>query len=149
MTKRDGARTYKQIGERVSNEAIRSRTFVQKTANETEISPKRIFWIARWPGDQIEGRLVGGPIINPRRNSSYVLEVDADHPLVQGRGTRDVEFWGNKLLHRILRENEAHGKRIRIEYVGSRAIPGYTRNQKVYRVFLVEEGIDRKEARIQ
>ena len=83
---------------------------------------------------------MGGPIVNPRRNSSYVVELDPGHALVAGRDSNDVEVWGNKLLHRIFRENDLMGQRIRIEYVGTRAIPGYARRQKVYRVFKVNKG---------
>jgi len=139
--------TYTQIGKGITDAAIRSRTFEAKQPQDYDAPAGRIFWIARWPGDQIEGRLVAGPIVNPRRNSSYILQLDPDHPLVKGRGSAEIEIWGNKLLHKILRENDVRGRRLRIEYVGGRHIPGYTRAQKVYRVYLVEE-ID-GETRIQ
>jgi len=108
------------------------------------VEARRKFYIFKRVGESIEGFL-GAPIANVRRNTSYPLELTegiADNPALKEGDT--VEFFGNKLLHCVIRDNELIGARIRIEYIGHQFIPGYGRRRKVFRVFKAE-GLSEKE----
>jgi hypothetical protein len=85
------------------------------------------FHIFRRKGEYLEG-VLGFPKPNFRRQTSYPLELD---------NGETVEILGNKLLHRIIKQNELSGQRVRIEYVGREfTLAGHWR--KIYRVFKVK-----------
>jgi hypothetical protein len=87
---------------------------------------RRRAFIFRWPGDILEGVLIAGPIVNTRRNASYIVD-DAGE---------EIEFYGNQQLHAIL--PDLLGKAIRIEYVGWQRLPRCSKPRKVYRVWEIK-----------
>jgi hypothetical protein len=100
-----------------------SRFEVPSTGIDHDRRRRRIH-IFRYPGDQIEGLLIAGPMANSRRNASYIVETDDGE---------EIEFYGNKQLHAIL--PDLRGKFIRIVYVGWQRLPRCKKPRKVYRVF--------------
>lgn len=99
------------------------------------VEPARKFFVFRWPGDQIEGML-GPSIVNIRRNSSYPIKLtskitDSDYYKIGDV----VEFFGNKMLHEVIRDNDLVGACVRIIYIGQQFLPGYNKWRKVYRVY--------------
>lgn len=104
----------------------RSRTFVSPTPTD----PKNIrrFFIFRWTGDEIEG-ILGQPITNYRRNTSYPLELE---------NGSIREIFGNKIMHDTINNNELIGSMVRIVYIGYRPIPGLARCQKIYEIYKVK-----------
>jgi len=102
------------------------------------VEPARKFFVFRWPGDQIEGML-GPSIVNIRRNSSYPIKLTSKIAGSDFYKVGDVvEFFGNKMLHEVIRDNELIGACVRIIYVGRQFLPGYGKWRKVYRVYKPE-----------
>lgn len=99
------------------------------------ISPHRKFYIFHRIGESVEG-ILGHPITNIRRNTSYPLELTEEVPGSSYYKKGDiVEIFGNKLLHSVIRDNDLINARVRIEYIGLQTIPGYGRQRKVFRVY--------------
>jgi len=126
--KKRGARKYEQVGKVISDKAIKSPEFFPSEAS----LPKKPMHANRWhvfssDNPVLEGELLSGPHANYRRNASYRLR------------THDgeiVEFWGNKVLHALIKHGDCVGRWVKIEYVGSRLVRGYARRQKIYRLWI-------------
>lgn len=86
------------------------------------------FFIFKREGDQLEGQIIGYPITNVRRNSSYPLKL---------KSGKVVEFFANKQLHGIIRDYELLFSHVRIVYIG-RNHNQYGHAAKVYRVYKVD-----------
>ena len=121
-------RVYEQAGKVISDKAIKDPDFRPAEAHVPKYCSQADRWFI-FSQDQavLEGYLAAGPITNHRRNSSYVLETHAGET---------VEFYGNRLLHALIRHGDAVGKWVKIEFVGTRHIRGYARQQKVYRLWI-------------
>jgi len=110
-----------EIGKRTVDRVVRQRTF--EPFDKPSVGEE--FFIFKRMGDEISGILVGGPIANMRRSSSYAIKLDDG---------RVVEIFANKLLHRIIEKNQLLFSRIRIVYIG-RQHTGYGHARKIYRVY--------------
>lgn len=105
---------------------VRDRRFeTVKQSDEPQRNRRR--HVFRWPGDRLEGLLIAGPIVNYRRNASYIIETDEGD---------EVEFFGNQQLHACLAE--MRGKRVRIQYVGWQRLPRCSKPRKIYRVWEIK-----------
>ncbi len=122
-SKKSKKREYTEVGREKVQKIIKTRTF---NAEEKEL-PKRNFFIFRFKGDFVEG-ILGPPIVNYRRNSSYTVKLDDSYT---------IEIFGNKLLHDIIRENELVGSFVKIVYIG-RQSGSWGRPRKIYRVYKVQ-----------
>jgi len=81
----------------------------------------------RMRGESVEGML-GFPIPNFQQSTSYPLQLDSGEV---------VEIVGNRLLHKLIREGELCGRRVRIQYVG-RDFIARGHHRKIYRAFEVD-----------
>lgn len=116
---------YKEVAKSKIDKIASSGAFLSEEAlNESTI---RKFFIFRWRGDCIEG-ILGHPITNLRRNTSYPIELDDGDV---------IEIFGNKLLHDIIRDNELIGSRVKIVYIGKQTGP-WGRPRKIYRAYKVK-----------
>ena len=116
----------KEIGKKAVDEIIRQPTF--DPFNKPRLDPGRDFFIFNQRGDQLIGWL-GKPIANLRRSSSY--------PIKQDDGTV-IEFFGTKLLHKIIRKNDLIGQKVRIVFIGEQRMPHCRWPRKIYRVYKVK-----------
>lgn len=111
-----------EIGKKTIDKITKSRQFEP----ERREPPQNKYFIFRWIDDEIAG-ILGSPITNFRRNTSY--------PITKDNG-ETVEIFGNKILHEIIRQNELIGAKVRIVYIGRQRIPR-CRPRKIYRVFKI------------
>jgi len=88
----------------------------------------RDLFIFNQKGDELKGWL-GKKIVNMQRSSSY--------PVKQDDGTV-IEFFGTRLLHKIIRENDLIGQKVRIVFVGSQRMPHCRWPRKIYRVYKIK-----------
>jgi len=117
---------------------VQSRMFEVPTPLGPGVEPRRKFFLFRWVGDRIEGYL-GAPITNIRRNTSYPLRLTCDIIGNEYLKKGDmVEFFGNKLLHTVIKDNELIGSLIQIIYIGQQHIPGCGKMRKIFRVYKLE-----------
>ena len=117
---------YKEVSKEKIDKIVKSGRFEAPKIEQTY--EHRQFFIFRWPGDSIEG-ILGPQIFNNKRNSSYPICLD---------NGETKEFFGNKLLHSIIGDNELLGSRVKIIYIGYQHLPGGgLRARKIYRVFKV------------
>ena len=86
------------------------------------------YFIFRFVNDEITGTIIGSTIVNIRRNGSYPMRLENGEV---------IEFFGNKLLHGIIRDYDLVGCKVRIVYIGYNQ-NNYGRAAKVYRVFKIE-----------
>jgi hypothetical protein len=114
---------YSEVGEKTIDRIERSRTF--EPWDKPQIGCR--FHIFKKRGESIEG-ILGQPITNFHRNSSYPIELDSGET---------VEVFANKLLHRLIQKNELVCKRVKIVYIG-RQYTGYGHARKIYRVYKIE-----------
>lgn len=121
------AKVFDEVKSGYADRLVKDDRFETVGSGNDGASRRRRAYIFRWPGDRLEGWLVAGPIVNTRRNASYVIETDEGE---------DVEFYGNKQLHECLRD--LRGKYIRVEYVGWQRLPRCAKPRKVYRVYEVK-----------
>ena len=84
------------------------------------------FYIFRRKGEEITGRVIGHPIANVKRSSSWPIELDSGEI---------VEIFGNRELHKALRK--CVQQRVRIVYVG-KDHTGQGHATKVYRVYTID-----------
>lgn len=117
---------YKEVGKGKIDKIVKSGRFEVPQIEQTY--DHRRFFIFRWPGDSIEG-ILGLKITNIKRNASYPIKLD---------NGEIVEFFGNKLLHSIIADNELIGSGVKIVYIGYQHLPGGgLRARKIYRVFKI------------
>jgi len=76
-------------------------------------------------GDELVGTL-GRPITNLQNPTSYPIKLDDG---------KIVEFFGSRLLHKIIRDGELIGARIRIVFIGWQHTGYQSHKRKVYRVY--------------
>lgn len=113
----------REVGKKTVDQIEQTRTF------EPFLKPQvgeRIH-IFHKKGEFIEG-ILGSPLKNFQRSSSY--------PITRADGTV-IEFFGNRLLHQLIRKGELIGKRVRIQYIGRQATNYGGHWRKIYRVFEV------------
>jgi len=136
---------YQEVGKKTTDALVKHKDFYETNRDAAEPTPYPA-WIARWKGDSIEGILVSGPHTNYRRNSSYRLQV-MPHDVRADEGDIWMIF-GNKQLHRIIRDNKLIGKKIRIELLGRQRQDWGGRPRKVYRVWIDQGKLIRKETEV-
>mgnify|MGYP000046713869 CR=1 FL=1 len=120
---------------------VKSKGFEVPTPLGPGVEARRKFFIFRWPGDQIEG-VLGQSIVNVRRNTSYPIKLTAR--IAGGNNPDDsdyykvgdvVEFFGNKMLHTVIRDNQLTGARVRIVYIGHQFLRFCGHPRKIFRVY--------------
>lgn len=113
-----------EVGKEIVDDIIKQGTF--EPFNKPP-GDDRDFFRFRVQGDQIKGFL-GKPITNLRQSTSY--------PIKQDDGNT-IEIFGNKLLHKIIRQNELIGEKVRIVYIGGQQIPHCRWPRKIFRVYKI------------
>lgn len=84
------------------------------------------YYIFRTKGEELVGQLVGYPIQNVRRNSSWPLKLQSGEI---------VEIFANETLHKQLRKCNQFDW-LRIVYVG-REFVGWGHAKKIFRVYVI------------
>lgn len=85
------------------------------------------FFIFKYVGDEIAGKIIGHAISNVRRNSSYPIRLSDGEV---------VEIFANRHLHKLIKAHSLVFARVRIVLVG-RDHNSWGHAAKVYRVFRV------------
>ena len=139
---------FEEAGKQITDKLVKAKEFYETPKDQNEPTPDPA-WIARYKGDNIEGILLSGPHTHHRRNSSYRLQITENSERVQEG--RVWMIFGNKQLHVIFRDNNlvGSGKRIRIEYIGRERQNWGGRPRKVYRVFVDDGKIFKKEREVK
>ncbi len=113
-----------ELGKQTIDRIVKQRTF--QPYDKPQLGSE--FFIFKQPGDQIIGTIVGGPIVNIQRSSSYAIELEDG---------KIVEIFANKLLHQIIKEGELLFSRVRIQFIGrEHSCWGHAR--KIYRVYKIK-----------
>ena len=133
-----------RIGESSLIRIIQSGTFYTK-----EIRPDgRDFFYFHEYGDFLKGQLLAKRSnVNIGRTASYLIKVeemrqDGEDIEIDPDGDRTEEFFGNKILQRLIDKNELIGSIVRILYIG-RQKNNFGHSAKIYDVFKVS-GIEKE-----
>lgn len=79
-------------------------------------------------GDELVGTL-GPPRANLQNSTSYPIKLDDG---------RTVEFFGSRLLHKIIRDGELIGAKVRIVFIGWQHTGYQSHKRKIYRVYKLQ-----------
>ena len=117
-----------EIGQKTIDKIVKRRTFNPPENSQTG---NRLIRLKK-PGESIIGFL-GWPITNFREATSYPIQLESGEV---------VEIIGNRLLHKLIKENDLCGQKVEIVYQGrdycSSSYPHY---RKIYRIYKYEQPI--------
>lgn len=133
--KSDPQKGETEVGKEIVDDIIRQGTFepFEKPPGD------RDFFTFHEKGDQVKGILCA-PIANLQKSTSYPIEQE---------GGDIIEIFGNRLLHRIIRQNELIGQKVRIVFIGKQRIPHCRWPRKIFRVYKIKWDETEEEATIK